>query len=229
MQIKKNKKSDLERKRFAFFSLGMLLVTSLVLMAFTYVTPEVEEVKYEITEYNDLPTFDEDIIYEVVPKKIERPKVIPENFEDVKVVKKILKEGDPIITKDIIIVDDPCTDCDWDIDTTIIVEDIDSVHQFTDVDPQFPGGDGEMANWIGTNVQYPDLSLEMGEEGIVYVKFVVRKDGSISDVGVAQGDKELLNQEAVRLVRSMPKWTPGEQAGKKVSVEFTLPIQFRIF
>ncbi|CAG7581041.1 MAG: putative transport protein [uncultured marine phage] len=230
MQNKKSKKSDLERKRFAFFNIGLLIVASLVLMAFNYVSPEVEEPTYEYTEYNDIPTFDDEVIYEVVPQKIERRKVIPDNFEDIKVVDKKLKEGDPIIVKDGKIIIDDGTDCiDCDIDLTLIPEDIDSVHLFTDVDPKFPGGDGEMANWIGENVQYPDISLEMGEQGIVYVKFVVRKDGSISDVKIAQSESDGLNNEAMRLVKTMPKWSPGEQAGKPVSVEFTLPIFFKIF
>ncbi len=70
--------------------------------------------------------------------------------------------------------------------------------------------------------------MEMGEQGIVYVKFVIDKDGSVVNEEVRKGVSESLDNEALRVVKMMPKWIPGEQDGKKVRVSFTLPISFKL-
>ena len=85
-----------------------------------------------------------------------------------------------------------------------------------------------MMTWIQKHIEYPQLAIEMGEQGIVYVQFVVNKDGSIEQVKVMRGVSDALDDEAKRVVKRMPKWTPGEQAGKKVRVRYTLPIHFRL-
>jgi TonB family protein len=102
------------------------------------------------------------------------------------------------------------------------------IADFAEVEPAFPGGEVAMANFIRENIVYPELAREMGEQGTVYVQFVVNSDGSIQDAVVVKKVSELLDKEAIRVVKMMPKWTAGEQAGKKVRVRFTLPINFRI-
>ena len=102
------------------------------------------------------------------------------------------------------------------------------VHDFAEVEPAFPGGEAAMAQWLNDNIEYPQLSVEMGEQGIVYVQFVVNKDGSIEQVRIVRGVSDALDDEAKRVVKKMPKWSPGEQAGKPVRVRFTLPIHFRL-
>ena len=85
-----------------------------------------------------------------------------------------------------------------------------------------------MYNYLGKEVKYPEMAREAGIQGKVYVKFVVKKDGAIGEVKVVRGVHKTLDREAIRVVKSMPKWTAGEQRGKKVSVWFTLPVNFRI-
>jgi len=85
-----------------------------------------------------------------------------------------------------------------------------------------------MTAFIAKNVVYPELSKEMEEQGIVYVEFVVNTNGSIQDVKIIKGVSELLDKEAMRVVKMMPAWTPGEQAGKKVRVRYQVPINFKI-
>lgn len=96
--------------------------------------------------------------------------------------------------------------------------------------PEFPDGMDAMAPWLGSHVSYPAEAKAQKLEGTVYVTFVVEKDGSISGVKVLNHREEMtcLEEEAVRLVRSMPKWKAGKQRGKKVRVQFTLPIQFQL-
>ena len=96
--------------------------------------------------------------------------------------------------------------------------------------PEFPGGMDALVAWIGSHVQYPAKAREEGLQGTVFVTFVVERDGLISNVRVIRHREEtaLLEEEAVRLVRTMPKWKPGKQRGKKVRVQFNLPIQFML-
>jgi len=82
--------------------------------------------------------------------------------------------------------------------------------------------------FISNHINYPKLSEQLGDQGIVYVQFIVTKTGEVKNAKVRKGVTELLDKEAMRVVSSMPNWIPGEQNGEKINVRFTLPIQFRI-
>lgn len=92
----------------------------------------------------------------------------------------------------------------------------------------FPGGNVELANYLQANVTYPEVSMKNNEIGKVFVSFVVEKDGSIQDVKIEKGVTPALNEEALRVVRSMPKWTPALKDGKEVRTVLTLPIVFHL-
>lgn len=94
--------------------------------------------------------------------------------------------------------------------------------------PQFPGGEAELLKWIGNHIKYPTMAMENGVQGRVVVRFVVTKDGSIGEVQVARGKDPDLDKEAVRVVRSLPKFTPGRMNGQPVSVWYTLPVNFKL-
>lgn len=102
------------------------------------------------------------------------------------------------------------------------------IHEFPDVEAHFPGGQEALSNYIAKELVYPELSIEMKEEGRVYVRFIVEKDGSITNVQVMRGASPSLDREAKRLVRNMPNWIPGEQGGMKVRSSQNLPIEFRL-
>lgn len=97
-----------------------------------------------------------------------------------------------------------------------------------EVYPEFPGGQEEMYRYLSNNLIYPEIAIEKRLEGKVYIKFIVTRDGSIDNVEVLKSDNELLNEEALRLVKEMPKWSPGSTNGEKVDVVYTLPINFRL-
>ena len=103
------------------------------------------------------------------------------------------------------------------------------VYQVCENAPTFPGGTHAMYKYLAGNIKYPDEAKAAGKQGRVMVQFVVRKDGSISDVSVVKsaGDASL-DKEAVRAVSSMPKWNPGTQGGKPVNVQYTIPVQFKL-
>jgi len=104
----------------------------------------------------------------------------------------------------------------------------DYVVDFVDEEPQFPGGEKAMIQFINDSIQYPLEAQAKGQEGVVYVQFVVRKTGEISDIVVMKGVSDMLNAEAVAIIEKMPNWLPGEQKGKKVNVRYTLPISFKM-
>ena len=90
--------------------------------------------------------------------------------------------------------------------------------------PQFPGGDAALLKYIQSHLQYPEGA---NANGIVIVQFVVRSNGSVGQVKVLRSIHELLDKEAVRVVKGLPKFTPGRQNGQPVAVWYTLPVSFR--
>ena len=94
--------------------------------------------------------------------------------------------------------------------------------------PSFPGGNGALMSYLNGNTKYPVVAQENGVQGKVIISFVVERDGSISDVKVARSVDPSLDREAQRVVKSMPKWTPGKQNGQTVRVKYTVPVVFRL-
>lgn len=94
--------------------------------------------------------------------------------------------------------------------------------------PMFPGGYGALMGYLRDNIHYPTVAAENGVQGRVVVGFVVERDGSITDVNILRGVDPSLDREAMRVVKSMPKWTPGKQNGSAVRVKYQVPVSFRL-
>ena len=94
--------------------------------------------------------------------------------------------------------------------------------------PEFPGGEKAMMDFVAKNVQYPKEAMEKEISGRVLVGFIVEKDGSISETEIVKGIGGGCDEEAVRVVKAMPKWKPGKQKGKPVRVHFMLPLTFKL-
>ena len=110
----------------------------------------------------------------------------------------------------------------------IDVEEEEGIIEFPDVEAEFIGGAQALMKYISSNIQYPPTSIEMNEQGKVYLSYVVEPDGSISNVVVERGVSPDLDKEAKRVVRSMPNWKPGESKGKKSRTRCRLPINFQL-
>ncbi len=111
---------------------------------------------------------------------------------------------------------------------SLFAQDKDSVYAFVDEEPVYPGGELAMMEFIQTNVIYPDEAILNGEQGTVYVEFVVGRTGSVSKVKIIRGASENLDAEAVRVIGLMPNWKPGKIEGEAVACRFTLPINFKV-
>lgn len=102
------------------------------------------------------------------------------------------------------------------------------VYMIVEQMPEFPEGNDKLKEYILSNTQYPQEAIEKGVEGKVFVGFVVEKDGSIGDVELLRGIGYGCDEEAMRVVRSLPKWNPGKQYGKTVRVRYQIPVFFKL-
>jgi len=225
MELKKSDKANLEKKRFAFFQIGLIVSGAFCLVAFEYSSLHQENTTVQIEK--DL----EPIICEVLPDPddIEKPK------EQVQNVAVYMAPIDTVVISSHAPVDPGITTITY-VDPTIgdpVGNPIgallpEPIVNFPDVEPYFPGGEQARVIFIQKNVVYPVMAFDMGADGTAYVEFVVNTDGSICDVVVKSDIHKDLKSEAIRVVKLMPNWIPGEQAGKKVRVRFTMPINFII-
>ena len=104
----------------------------------------------------------------------------------------------------------------------------DKVLEKAEVMPEFPGGEQAMMDFVAKNVQYPQEARDKEISGRVLVGFIVEKDGSIGDVKVVKGIGGGCDEEAVRVVKAMPKWKPGKDKGKPVRVSYMMPFTFKL-
>ena len=111
---------------------------------------------------------------------------------------------------------------------TVVSQSSQSVYDEVEVMPEFPGGMQAMIEYLYTNIKYPKDAIKQEVGGRVMVMFVVETDGSLSNVRVARKVFPSLDAEAVRVVKTMPKWKPGKEKGKVVRVNYTLPVVFSI-
>ncbi|MFH1320748.1 MAG: TonB family protein [Bacteroidota bacterium] len=108
------------------------------------------------------------------------------------------------------------------------LEDSDVFFSMIEKMPQFPGGEEKLQEYLKSSLIYPDSAKEKGLEGIVYVTFIVKADSSLDSIKVLKGIGTECDKEALRVVKAMPKWMPGEQMGKPVPVQFNLPVRFKL-
>ena len=109
---------------------------------------------------------------------------------------------------------------------TVVSQSKQNVYDMVEQMPEFPGGMPAMIDFLQANLKYPEDAIKQNVGGRVLVMFVVEPDGSLSNVGVARKVFPSLDAEAIRVVKTMPKWKPGKEKGKPVRVNFTLPIVF---
>ena len=102
------------------------------------------------------------------------------------------------------------------------------IFQIVEEMPAFPGGEAKLMEYVGKNIKYPQIARETGIQGRVFIGFVVEPDGSVSNVKLLRGIGGGCDEEAMRVVKSMPKWKPGKQRGKAVRVSYQIPVFFKL-
>ncbi len=221
---RKTPKADLESKKGLFFELGLVIALAVVFAAFQWKSYDKITVNLMHQAVDNTP---EDIIPITEQKVKPPPPPPPKQVTQIKIVNDDVKVDDDI---DIDAEADQETAMD---DYVPPVEDDQEVKEqeiFTVVEsmPSFPGGMGALMAYLAKNIKYPPLAKESGIQGKVFINFVVEPDGSISHVKVLRGIGGGCDEEAVRVVKNMPKWKPGMQRGKPVRVSFNLPVKFTL-
>ena len=102
------------------------------------------------------------------------------------------------------------------------------IYDMVEQAPQFPGGPSELMTYLAKNIKYPVEAQKAGQQGRVICQFVITKEGKPADIKVVRGVSPVLDNEAVRVIKAMPAWTPGKQDGQAVNVRYTLPVTFRL-
>jgi protein TonB len=229
MEIKKSPKADLENKKMLFLEIGLVIALLVCGAALAFNTkPEPEPYtppKQDVREQE----FEMDrTVQEQEQQQPEQQKAKTQVLAD---VLTIVSNDTKIETPDLLFSDDASAFDDFEFEVEEVVENIVEEEIFVTAEemPTFQGGDlSKFRNWVQSNVKYPQIALENGIQGNVVIKFVVEKDGKLSNIQVLQSPDKTLADAAVQVLQKSPKWKPGKQRNKPVRVTYTLPVSFKI-
>ncbi|MDE7355329.1 MAG: energy transducer TonB [Rikenellaceae bacterium] len=232
MEVKKSPKADLQNKRSLFLLTGLIVALIAVYGMFNW---SQKEVGVTILEQETV-IIEQEVVEQTrheEPPKVEPPKVVTP------VVSDILEITDSKIKAS----EEFNFDSEFSEDAPIVIKQVGGGEEDlmkeevpvlrAETMPSFNGkanadATAEFRQWVGRNIQYPPLAEENNITGRVTIRFVIERDGSVSSVEALASPDKLLSDEAIRVVSKSPKWTPGEQRGKKVRVAVIVPIDFRL-
>lgn len=225
MELKKNPNADLQNKRVILLEIGLIVALAVVIGAFLY-TPK--EVRVDKIDMNYGPVEEE--ITEITRQDQKPPE--PPKKTEITVITDILN----IVTND--------TKITTNVDFAEYEENVDIVQQVAVADeeieeeqifvkvekmPTFMGGDiSKFRSWVASRLRYPQLAQENNITGRVLLKFVVEKDGTLTNIQVLQSPDKSLADEAIRVLKTSPRWEPGKQRNQSVRVFYTLPVDFQL-
>ena len=236
MELKKNPKADLENKRGVFFMIGLVLVMAVILLAFEWKTYEQGPNSLGTLQVDEIEEEMIPITQQQAPPPPPPPPPPPQEILEI-------VEDDKEIEDEVEI-----QDSEADMETEIFEqpeEVIEEVEIFTIVEdmPLFPGCEkagskqerdqctqNEIYKYIAQNTKYPPMAKDAGISGTVYIRYLVNEKGKVTDVEVLRGVSggKSLDDEAVRVIKSLPTMTPGKQRGKPVRVQYTVPVRFNL-
>ena len=224
MDVKKSPKASLEDKKLLFILMGLVMVLSMIYIAFEWTDKEVT-----IYDVVDTSLLSEEEI-EIVQTAQELPPPPPPPAPEVVEIINVVEDDVQVATVEINTEDDKdkAVVISAPVSAPITEEEDQVIFQVVEKMPSFPGGDAALFKFLGDNVKYPVIAQENGVQGRVICQFVVNRDGSIVDVEVVRSVDPSLDKEAIRVIKSMPKWSPGQQRGKPVRVKYTLPVNFKL-
>lgn len=225
MQLKKSPEASLEDKKLIYALMGLVFVLSVCYVALEWTEKEVT--KYEVADMDF--QFEEEIEIQQTTQETTPPPP-PPPVQEVEVL-NVVEDDKEVETIEINTEDkkDEVVEIAAPIEAPVEEEEEEVIFQVVEKMPEFPGGVQALMKYLAQNIKYPVIAQENGIQGRVICQFVVNKDGSIVDVEVVRsGGDASLDKEAVRVIKTMPKWKAGEQRGKAVRVKYTLPVSFRL-
>lgn len=224
MEVKKTPKADLESKKTVFLQIGLVVVLSLVLVAFEWTSTDVN-VDFSLQE-EDIEV-EEEIIPITRQEEVKPPPPPPPPA-----VADILNivEDDVELDEELEIMDTEMSQDDIvDFSNMVFEEetrDEGEIFMIVEEMPEFPGGTEALQKYLAQSVRYPVIAQENGIQGRVYIQFVINQNGEVTNADILRGVDPSLDREALRVVEAMPKWKPGKQRNRPVRVSYTVPINF---
>ena len=227
MELKKSDKANLDKSSGLFIEIGLVIALAVVLLAFEWQVVPKEEEKAMVAV---AATIEEEVVpitrNEEPPPPAPEPPKLPEILEivadevrvdtriDINIEADLAAEITPVVFTGTAIVEDE------EEEVFTIVEDM----------PLFNGKPAEegFRDYVTKNTSYPAVAQENGISGMVLVQFTINQQGDLVDASVVRPVDPLLDAEALRVIKSSPKWTPGKQRGKTVKVKYTFPVRFRL-
>ncbi|MBR6456956.1 MAG: energy transducer TonB [Bacteroidales bacterium] len=228
MEVKKTPKASLENKRLLFVELGLALTLAIVYGAFSFGTAEKQT---SLLDAGPQQVIEEEIIpitQETPPPPPETPKV-PVLSDQIDIIDDDIQVDDNILNLE--------DDDDLGVEIMEYVEGPEDEEieeeaipfQLVETKPSFRGGDAnQFSKWVNERLVYPEIAKENGVQGKVMLQFTVESDGRVTNVRVLRGVDPSIDKEAVRVVSSSPKWSPGKQRDRAVRVTYTFPVIFQL-
>lgn len=227
MEIKKSEQADLEKGKMTSLLIGFVIVIALffVVLEWTQRDKKIDTSGMLTVEIN----LEEEMIPITLPEKktVPPPPQAVQASDIIEIIDDDSEEPEDMIKSD----EDQVEYIDITEIADVIVEEEpqeETIHEIVEDMPKFPGGMAALNEYLRKNIKYPAICRENNIQGRVIIRFTVNRDGSIEDPVVMQSVHPYMDQEALRVISAMPKWTPGEQQGKTVRVNFTVPVNFRL-
>ncbi len=225
MEIKKTEQASLENKKLTYLLLGFVFVLSLCYVALEWTEKEVTiheiiDEEFLVEEEVEIQQTSQETPPPPPPAPVQEIEVLNVVEDDVQTEHIEINTEE---SEEAVVIEAPVEQV---VEEEEVVEEVFVVVEKM---PEFPGGQAALFKYLSENVKYPVIAQENGIQGRVICQFVVNKDGSIVDVEVVRsGGDASLDKEAIRVIKSMPKWHPGQQRGKAVRVKYTVPVNFKL-
>ncbi len=225
MEEKKSPKANLENKKLMFIQIGMVISLLIAWLAFEHKNYDKREI-------------DESLLNREIVEDLEMTEITKQEEQKPQPVEMPKQTTQLEIVQDDVEVED--IEINAEVDQQEVIEEYvpveveeeevqeQEIFQIVEEMPSFPGGEAKLMEYVAKNIKYPQIARETGIQGRVFVGFVVEPDGSISNVKLLRGIGGGCDEEAMRVIKSLPKWKPGKQRGKAVRVSYQIPVFFKL-
>jgi protein TonB len=225
MEEKKSPKANLENKKLMFMQIGMIISLLIAWLAFEHKSYDKRQIDESLL--NREIVLDEEMV-EITKQEEQKPQPVeaPQQTTQLEIVDDDVETEDLNINAEV----EQNEVIEEYVAPEVVEEEVSETEIFQIVEemPSFPGGEGKLMEYVAKNIKYPQIARETGIQGRVFVGFVVEPDGSISNVKLLRGIGGGCDEEAMRVIKSLPKWKPGKQRGKPVRVSYQIPVFFKL-
>ena len=225
MEEKKSPKANLENKKLMFMQIGMIISLLIAWLAFEHKSYDKREIDPSLLRQTEVV---EEEMVEITKQEEQKPQPVevPKQTTQLEIVQDDVEVEDIEINAEV----DQQEVIEEYVPVEVEEEEVQEqeIFQIVEEMPAYPGGEQKLMEFIAKGIKYPQIARETGIQGRVFVGFVIEPDGSVSNVKVLRGIGGGCDEEAMRVVKSMPKWKPGKQRGKAGRVSYMLPVNFKL-